>query len=183
MVFVALVAACVAAVVNNQPTVSLSMIRDINNAQNIWRAGVNKLTVRPKHENYRLLGVTLEAFAEHEKTISALPPPQKADLLLPESFDVRDKWPQCKKVIEDIRDQGDCGSCWAFGAAETMSDRECIHNNITRFYSTQDILACGNNTLAMCGGCTGGLPWCAFKYWNAYGVVSEECSPYNVTVC
>jgi len=177
LVFVALVAICAVA----EPTVSTSMIREINSVQKSWRAGVNKLTVRPKEETHALLGVSLEAFYSHKKTVDSLPPPQKSDLLIPESFDVRDKWPQCKKVVEDIRNQGKCGSCWAFGAAETMSDRECIHNNIIRYYSTQDILACSNNTMSMCGGCTGGLPWCAFKYWNAYGVVSEECSPYNLT--
>jgi len=177
-VFVALMAACMSAVIDAKPTVSMSMIREINSAQKLWRAGVNKLTVKDPEFTHSLLGVSFETFKEAQK-LAASKPPKVAELLLPDSFDVRDKWPQCKNVVEDIRDQGDCGSCWAFGAAESMSDRECFHNNITRYYSVQDILACGNNTLSMCGGCTGGLPWCAFKYWNAYGVVSEECAPYN----
>lgn len=41
---------------------------------------------------------------------------------LPESFDARTQWPNCP-TIQEIRDQGSCGSCWAFGAVEAMSDR------------------------------------------------------------
>ena len=44
---------------------------------------------------------------------------------IPEFFDARKKWPNCK-TIQQIRDQGSCGSCWAFGAVEAISDRICI---------------------------------------------------------
>ena len=30
---------------------------------------------------------------------------------LPDSFDAREQWPNCKSLNE-IRDQGACGSCW-----------------------------------------------------------------------
>ena len=35
---------------------------------------------------------------------------------LPESFDAREEWPECAAIIGAVRNQGDCGSCWAFGA-------------------------------------------------------------------
>lgn len=34
-----------------------------------------------------------------------------ADMVLPESFDAREQWPNCP-TIKEIRDQGSCGSCW-----------------------------------------------------------------------
>ena len=57
------------------------------------------------------------------------PKPAEVKLLksvkAPASFDSRTQWPNCSS-IKEIRDQANCGSCWAFGAAEAMSDRLCI---------------------------------------------------------
>ncbi|TPP66165.1 Cathepsin B [Fasciola gigantica] len=46
---------------------------------------------------------------------------------LPVSFDSRDVWGHCPTVSQ-IRDQSSCGSCWAFGPVEAISDRICIHS-------------------------------------------------------
>lgn len=43
----------------------------------------------------------------------------------PVAFDSRDQW---KKYVHPIRDQLHCGSCWAFGATEAVSDRFAIHS-------------------------------------------------------
>ena len=45
------------------------------------------------------------------------------DYDIPESFDAREEWPDC---IHPIRNQGHCGSCWAFAGSEVLSDRFCI---------------------------------------------------------
>jgi cathepsin B len=50
---------------------------------------------------------------------------------LPVAFDARTNWPKCDS-IKEIRDQANCGSCWAFGAVEAMSDRICIASGQTR---------------------------------------------------
>ena len=41
---------------------------------------------------------------------------------IPTDFDPRTKWTNCPSLNE-IRDQAACGSCWAFGAVEAMTDR------------------------------------------------------------
>lgn len=37
---------------------------------------------------------------------------------IPDSFDAREAFPECASVIGRVRDQSDCGSCWAFASTE-----------------------------------------------------------------
>lgn len=45
-----------------------------------------------------------------------------------ESFDIREKWPECKDVFEDIYVQGNCSSSWAISVATSIQSRRCIQN-------------------------------------------------------
>lgn len=111
-----------------------------------------------------------------------------ADSDIPGNFDAREKWDHCP-TIKEIRDQGSCGSCWAFGAVEAMSDRVCIHSNgKTNFrFSADDLVSCCHT----CGfGCNGGFPGAAWSYWTRKGIVSggnygtgEGCRPYEIAPC
>jgi cathepsin B len=82
----------------------------------------------------------------------------KSDLSdLPVNFDSREAWPECPSISE-VRDQGSCGSCWAFGAAEAITDRTCIASgaHFTEDLSSEDLLSCCGY---VCGnGCNGGFP-------------------------
>uniref|UniRef100_A0A7I4XUN1 Pept_C1 domain-containing protein n=1 Tax=Haemonchus contortus TaxID=6289 RepID=A0A7I4XUN1_HAECO len=108
---------------------------------------------------------------------------------IPKSFDSRQEWKYCP-TIRDIRDQSNCGSCWAVSAAETMSDRLCIHSRGKRKMriSDTDILSCCGD---FCGsGCNGGYSTRAWLYAKQYGVCSggqyEEqgvCKPYVFHPC
>ena len=95
----------------------------------------------------------------------------------PESFDSREAWPHCAS-IRQIRDQSQCGSCWAFSTVETMSDRTCIKYGYDVILSTEDMLACSG-----CGTCNGGQPYSAFNYWVRKGVVTDKCRAYSLPSC
>jgi len=98
-------------------------------------------------------------------------------LRAPESFDPREEYPNCKSVSM-IRDQAWCGSCWAFGAVSSLSDRYCIKEGKDVILSSEDMLACSG-----AGSCNGGSPYSAISYWVNTGLVTEECSPYSFESC
>lgn len=86
--------------------------------------------------------------------------------------------------------QADCGSCWAFGAAEVITDRNCIHSaDHQQFHvSAGDIAFCCGFS---CGnGCDGGYPSGALGFWTSTGVnsggqynSSQGCYPYPIKTC
>ena len=45
---------------------------------------------------------------------------------VPAAFDAREQWGAQCPSLGTVRDQGLCGSCWAFGAVEALADRLCI---------------------------------------------------------
>jgi len=167
----------VAIALGEEIAVSTKMIREINTKQTSWKASHNHITRMPKSQARRLLGLNMDnmqatSLKERQFTREQLDG-------VPESFDARVQWPNCP-TIQEIRDQKQCGSCWAFGAVEAMSDRQCIHKNEVRRFSAEDMLSCGKGVLGTCGNCKkGGEPECAWHYYTHHGVVSEECFPYT----
>jgi cathepsin B len=73
------------------------------------------------------------------------------DTALPTNFDPRAAGEKFSKCIHPIRDQAQCGSCWAFGATEAFSDRLCIKGTDV-IVSPQDLVSCDGNNF----GCDGG---------------------------
>eukprot|EP00121_Abeoforma_whisleri_P002271 Awhi_evm1s2033 len=90
---------------------------------------------------------------------------------VPETFDAREKWSDC---VGEVRNQQRCGSCWAFGATESLSDRFCIQGKKLGDLSPQNLLSCDGS----CFGCNGGTLPGAWNYLKRVGVVLDSCQPY-----
>jgi cathepsin B len=106
----------------------------------------------------------------------AVDPPTADDALAaaaPDAFEFVEAQPQC---VNPIRDQGDCGSCWAFAASGSFADRSCVRGAPRRLLSPQDLLDCEGLNL----GCTlGSLPSMAWPYLEKKGVATDACVPYS----
>jgi len=170
------VALILAAAFAEEIACSSSMIRDINSKQSYWKAAHNSITRMPKSQARRLLGVDLKNLHFYDWRVKDFTAAEIANA--PDEFDARTNWPQCS-TMKDIRNQKHCGSCWAFGAAESMSDRMCVHKGEDVKLSAEDINSCSRSFLTSCGSCNGGQPGCAWSYWVKTGVVSDECYPYT----
>ena len=115
-------------------------------------------------------------------------------LAIPVAFDSATQWPECAKVIGDIRDQSNCGNtlsfypfnlislsfvtnahaslegcCWAFAAAEAASDRLCIatKGKTLLALSAQDECFCASSD-----GCNGGDVFTPWQYLQSTGLVT-----------
>jgi KDEL-tailed cysteine endopeptidase len=83
-----------------------------------------------------------------------------------------------KGVVTPVKNQGDCGACWAFSSTGSTECRYAIANGVLNSLSEQQLVDCshedGNN------GCSGGQMDGAFKYIESNGgLCSEADYPYT----
>ena len=152
--------------------IASSHINNVN-AQSVHKY----LTVLPHEPNYEQL-----VYLEHDML----------GVSVPESFDTRTNWPQCASISGHVRDQSNCGSCWAFGSTEAFNDRYCIKtgDNTTLFSTANTLACCSGLSCGMSQGCNGGQPGSAWKWFVNTGVMSggdygdkSTCEPYPFPSC
>jgi hypothetical protein len=79
--------------------------------------------------------------------------------------------------VTDVKDQGQCGSCWAFSAVGAIEGQ---HANVTKSlvsFSEQNLVDCSYGE-----GCDGGWPEAAMRYVaENRGLDTEDAYPYTAT--
>jgi C1A family cysteine protease len=85
-----------------------------------------------------------------------------------------------KGAVSPVKDQAQCGSCWAFSTVGSIEGAYQIGgNNLTQF-SEQDLVSCDNyKTGGSDAGCNGGLMDDAFTWIKTNGLCSEADYPYT----
>jgi len=93
---------------------------------------------------------------------------------IPDSFDAREQW---GPFIHPVRNQMQCGSCWAFAASEALSDRLAIATagQTDHVLSPEAMVECDTTDM----GCQGGYLQHAWAYLQAQGIPTEDCMPYT----
>ena len=81
--------------------------------------------------------------------------------------------------VTPVRDQGNCGSCWAFATTGALESYTLIQNNLYDpdiNLSEQVLVSCGG-----AGSCNGGYVGSASNFIRDTGLPIESCYPYTAT--
>ncbi len=86
--------------------------------------------------------------------------------------------------LTPVKNQGSCGSCWAFSTIGNLESKVKIAKNESDFdmdLSEQDMVSCGvpYGFYPGGGGCIGATLEDPLAYLNSSGVVDEACFPYT----
>jgi len=94
-----------------------------------------------------------------------------SSVALPDSYDARNE-----NLVPAIRDQGQCGSCWAFSGIATIAAAYAKkHGGAPPVLSEQQVVDCSTSD----HGCSGGWPYNVFEYAKTYGLMLASDYPYS----
>jgi len=97
---------------------------------------------------------------------------------LPDSVDWRSK----PGVMTPVKNQGGCGSCWAFSTVQTLESHLAIATNESApILSPQQVVSCAPNpdNCGGSGGCQGSIQTLGFNYTETAGITLEQDYPYE----
>ena len=133
------------------------LVQEFNKQGKSFRVGLNKFAHYTQAEYNALLGAKAP---EREFKGKAL------NVKAPESVDWRDK-----NVVCDIKDQAQCGSCWAFSTISAQESAWAIAGNTLLSLSEQNVVDC----CSLCYGCNGGWPYKTIEY-----VIARQNGQFNL---
>lgn len=126
---------------------NLRYIQSFNrNKEHTFRVGINKFSCYTPSEYKSLLGLEIpQNYAKLHKN----KPSKYINSDIPDSCDWRDH-----NAVTGIKDQGNCGGCWAFSAIATSESAYAIKSGNLISLSEQNLIDCAHS----CSGCKGGWP-------------------------
>ncbi len=153
----------------------------INSQGACWVAKDNKFSTWTTEQLKRLLGVlpsetepaepgrlSVEALQAEEDYLDRLQ--GKPGPSLPTAFDWR-----ASGGVTSVKDQGNCGSCWAFGSLGQLEALLKIYTGATYDLSEQFLVSCETDNF----GCDGGYMDRVYNYLKSTGAPNENCFGYK----
>ncbi|KAL4440903.1 hypothetical protein ABPG74_009316 [Tetrahymena malaccensis] len=94
---------------------------------------------------------------------------------LPQKWDIRVNG---HGYLQKVKDQGACGSCWAFGITSTIENLYSFKKNLNINFSEQQLVDCTHSGI---NGCHGGWFTDGYEYAKSTGIAITSRYPYTAT--
>lgn len=146
---------------------TLGKVAEHNSENGTSTVGINEFSDKTKQEMSRMLGYK----PSNIKNFSS------PALLDAENLEDEVNW-VTKGAVTPVKNQGQCGSCWAFSTTGSVEGAEFLATGKLNSYSEQQLVDCAGGVYGNMG-CNGGLMDNAFKYIEKYGIEAEASYPYT----
>lgn len=154
----------------------LKRVKDHNSKNLSWKENVNKFSALNANEKKAYFGRSKGAAQEQKKSLKASKDlPTDFKLLpvaqLPRSVDWRKHG-----IVSPVKDQGHCGSCWAFASTATIESHVAKATGLLFDLSVQQMAMCAPNpdSCGGTGGCNGATAELAFEYVTGSSGLFQE---------
>lgn len=138
-----------------------------------WKKTLNKYSAWTQEEKKAHFGRNKAVDRAH-KPMNALP----MDLELKDVSELPTDvdWRNTANTVTAVKDQGHCGSCWAFAATAVLESHVALSTGLLYDFSPQQIAMCAPNPQSCggTGGCEGATAEIAFDYVASAGGALEE---------
>jgi len=145
---------------------ALDLIREHNSKDLSWKMGVNQFTDLTAEEFKAFVGQFPRPAASAAEEFKAPP-----GFVAPDSVD----W-IAAGAVTPVKDQGQCGSCWAFSTVGAIEGWYFIKNKQLLSFAEQQLVDCSKD---VCYGCQGGWPYKATEYVVKSGICLESDYAYT----
>jgi C1A family cysteine protease len=148
---------------------NMDFVEAFNAANHTSTVGLNKFADLTTGE-FKLVYLGLKPELRREKKYVTLQD-------LPQSYPSGSLDWTTKGVVTPVKDQGQCGSCWAFSTTGSVEGTVALTHGVLISLSEQELVDCAGKYGNY--GCNGGLMDNAFQYVMANGLLTEQQYPYT----
>ncbi|XP_046647113.1 zingipain-2-like isoform X1 [Daphnia pulicaria] len=141
-----------------------------NSESNNYLQALSEFSVMTAWEKKQFLGIDSSRVPSAE-FLKSIPVFNSQNRKLPPNLDYRDD-----TCMPEVKNQGGCGSCWAFAAMTPLEFSQCKANGKLVDLSEQQLVSCDS----VSSGCNGGWYVSAYNYLqNSGGSANETLYPYT----